>query len=81
MLSPKGEIGEFVVGERRRRACRIENCIGWILGIEAPWYVESVELNLGGHKIHVRLWHHDMNQWECQGFTASILHFKVISDC
>lgn len=36
-----------------------------ILGIEAPWYVESVELNLEAGEIHVRLGHYDIIQWEC----------------
>jgi transposase len=36
-----------------------------ILGIEAPWYVDSVELKLEVGEIHVRLAHHDMIHWPC----------------
>jgi transposase len=36
-----------------------------ILGIEAPWYVESVELNLEAGEIDVRLGHYDMIEWAC----------------
>ena len=36
-----------------------------ILGIEAPWYVDSVELKLEVGEIHVRLAHHDMIDWPC----------------
>jgi transposase len=36
-----------------------------ILGIEAPWYVDSVELKLEVGEIHVRLAHHDMINWPC----------------
>jgi len=36
-----------------------------ILGIEAPWYVESVELKLEAGEIHVRLGHHDLIDWPC----------------
>ena len=36
-----------------------------ILGIEAPWYVESVELKLKAGEIHVRLAHRDMIDWAC----------------
>jgi transposase len=36
-----------------------------ILGIEAPWYVESVELSLEAGEIHVRLGHYDMIEWAC----------------
>jgi transposase len=36
-----------------------------ILGIEAPWYVDSVELKLEAGEIHVRLAHHDMLEWPC----------------
>jgi len=31
-----------------------------ILGIEAPWYVDSVELKLEAGEIHVHLAHHGM---------------------
>ncbi|HUI55063.1 MAG TPA: ISL3 family transposase [Bryobacteraceae bacterium] len=36
-----------------------------ILGIEAPWYVDSVELRLEQGEVHVRLTHHDMIDWPC----------------
>jgi transposase len=36
-----------------------------ILGIEAPWYVDSVELKLEVGEIHVRLAHHDIIDWPC----------------
>jgi transposase len=36
-----------------------------ILGIEAPWYVDSVELKLEVGEVHIRLGHHDMIHWPC----------------
>jgi transposase len=36
-----------------------------ILGIEAPWYVDSVELKLEAGEVHIRLAHHDMIHWPC----------------
>jgi len=36
-----------------------------ILGIEAPWFVESVELKLEAGEIQVRLSHHEMIEWPC----------------
>ncbi len=36
-----------------------------ILGIEAPWFVDSVELKLDAGEIHVHLRHHDMIDWPC----------------
>ena len=36
-----------------------------ILGIEAPWYVERVELKLAEGEVHVYLEHHDMIEWKC----------------
>jgi len=36
-----------------------------ILGIEAPWYVDAVELKLDVGEIHVRLAHHEMIHWQC----------------
>ena len=36
-----------------------------ILGIEAPWYVESVELRLEVGEVHVELAHHEMIDWPC----------------
>src|SRR6202790_4478845 len=36
-----------------------------ILGIEAPWYVDSVELKLEAGEIHVRLGHNDLSDWPC----------------
>jgi len=35
-----------------------------ILGIEAPWYVDSVELKLKDGEVHVRLVHHE-TKWPC----------------
>jgi transposase len=36
-----------------------------ILGIEAPWYVDSVELKLEVGEVHVHLAHHEMMDWPC----------------
>jgi hypothetical protein len=36
-----------------------------ILGIEAPWYVDSVELKLEQGEVRVRLAHQDMIDWSC----------------
>lgn len=36
-----------------------------ILGIEAPWYVDSVELKLEQGEVHVRLAHHEVTGWSC----------------
>ena len=36
-----------------------------ILGIEAPWYVDSVELKLEGGEVHVYLAHQDGIDWPC----------------
>ena len=36
-----------------------------ILGIEAPWYVDSVELKLEQGEVHVRLAHRDLIDWSC----------------
>jgi transposase len=36
-----------------------------ILGIEAPWYVESVELKLEAGEVHVHLAHDEMINWPC----------------
>jgi transposase len=36
-----------------------------ILGIEAPWYVARVELELDSGEVHVYLGHHGMIQWSC----------------
>jgi len=36
-----------------------------ILGIEAPWFVDSVDLKLEGGEIHVYLRHHEMISWPC----------------
>ncbi len=37
----------------------------WILGIEAPWYVDSVDLRLEAGEVHVHLWHYEMIRWPC----------------
>jgi transposase len=36
-----------------------------ILGIEAPWYVERIELKLAQGEVPVYLDHHEMIQWAC----------------
>jgi transposase len=36
-----------------------------ILGIEAPWWVDRVELKLAAGAIHVYLEHHDQRDWPC----------------
>jgi transposase len=36
-----------------------------ILGIEVPWYVDSVDLKLEVGEIHVRLAHHELIDWPC----------------
>ena len=36
-----------------------------ILGIEAPWYVERVELKLAAGEVHVYLDHEEVEQWAC----------------
>jgi transposase len=36
-----------------------------ILGIQSPWRVESVELQLESGEVHVRLAHSDGEQWPC----------------
>ena len=41
-----------------------------ILGIESPWYVESVDLRLTDGEIHVHLAHHKQESWPCPGCGA-----------
>ena len=41
------------------------NFIGAFSGIEAPWYVDAVELKLDAGEVHVRLAHHEMIHWPC----------------
>jgi transposase len=36
-----------------------------ILGIEAPWFVDSVELKLERGEIHVHLRHRELSDWPC----------------
>lgn len=36
-----------------------------ILGIQAPWFVERVELELEYGRVHVHLAHHDRGVWRC----------------
>lgn len=36
-----------------------------ILGIEAPWYVERVELKLAEGEVYVYLEHHAVIEWSC----------------
>jgi transposase len=42
-----------------------------ILGIEAPWYVESVDLKLEAGEVHVHLRHHEMVHWPCPACGAA----------
>jgi hypothetical protein len=42
-----------------------------ILGIEAPWFVDSVELKLEAGEIHVHLRHHHMMDWPCPECAAA----------
>jgi transposase len=36
-----------------------------ILGIQAPWFVDRVELKLGDGEVHVHLEHQGVEQWPC----------------
>ncbi len=36
-----------------------------ILGIDTPWFVESVELKLGEGEVHVHLGHREVQSWPC----------------
>ncbi|MFN3327161.1 MAG: transposase family protein [Bryobacteraceae bacterium] len=46
-----------------------------ILGIEEPWYVESVELRLENKQVHVYLAHRGGIEWPCPKCgAASKLH-------
>ena len=36
-----------------------------ILGIETPWFVESVELELEEEEVHVHLDHQEPEAWPC----------------
>ena len=36
-----------------------------ILGIEAPWWVERVDLKLAEGEVHVYLEHEEMGHWAC----------------
>jgi transposase len=36
-----------------------------ILGIQAPWFVDRVELKLCDGEVHVYLEHHEVEQWPC----------------
>ena len=51
--------------------CKIANCIDAILGIEAPWYVDSVELKLEAGEVHVHLAHPDRMDGPCPECGAS----------
>ena len=42
-----------------------------ILGIEAPWQVDSVDLKLEAGEVHVRLAHRDRMDWPCLECGAS----------
>jgi transposase len=36
-----------------------------ILGIQAPWFVDRVELRLSDGEVHVHLEHHEVERWPC----------------
>jgi transposase len=36
-----------------------------ILGIEAPWYVDRVELQLAEGEVHIHVEHHERVSWQC----------------
>ena len=42
-----------------------------ILGIEAPWFVERVELKLAEGEVHIYLEHREMTSWPCPECGAS----------
>ena len=42
-----------------------------ILGIEAPWFVERVELKLAEGEVHIYLEHGEMASWPCPECAAS----------
>src|SRR2546422_11571313 len=42
-----------------------------ILGIEAPWFVERVELKLNQGEVHIYLEHGEMASWPCPECEAS----------
>jgi Transposase DDE domain/zinc-finger of transposase IS204/IS1001/IS1096/IS1165 len=42
-----------------------------ILGIEAPWFVERVELKLAAGEVHIYLEHGEMASWPCPECEAS----------
>src|SRR5438445_12783390 len=42
-----------------------------ILGIEAPWFVERVELKLAEGEVHIYLEHGEMASWPCPECEAS----------
>jgi transposase len=42
-----------------------------ILGIEAPWLVERVELKLAEGEVHVYLEHGELESWRCPECAAS----------
>lgn len=45
-----------------------------ILGIQAPWFVDAVELKLEDGEVHIRLVHHDLNRLAQPGMRASRQH-------
>ncbi|MBI4909551.1 MAG: transposase, partial [Acidobacteria bacterium] len=46
-----------------------------ILGIESPWYIESVDLQPAQGEVHVYLAHQELSSWACpECGTASALH-------
>ena len=53
-----------------------------ILGIEAPWWVERVELKVAEGEVHVYLEHQEMGSWPCPecGGGASCMTIKRSSD-
>ena len=52
---------------RHPHPIRMEDCdlYGRILGIESPWYVASVDLQLEPREVHVHLAHRTVTSWPC----------------
>ena len=52
---------------RHPHPIRMEDCdlYGRILGIESPWYVASVDLQLEPREVHVHLVHRTVTSWPC----------------
>lgn len=46
-----------------------------ILGIEAPWYVDRVELKLAEGEVHVYLEHYGLVNWQCPECGGPAKHY------